>query len=52
MVVGFGLGLVVSFSDVSFCFCNLACCYSLVLYFYKTALAVKFSETLLLCCIV
>ena len=51
MVVGFGL-VVVRFSanfSVSFLFCNLFCCYSLVLYFYKTTLTGKFSEIYCFC---
>ena len=37
---------------VCYGFCSLACCYSLVLYFYKTAVSGKFSEIFLVCCIV
>ena len=51
-----GLGLVVvrlsCLLVLSLGFCGLTCCYSLVLYFYKTALTGKFSEIFLLCCIV
>ena len=46
------LGLVVSFSVSFFFFCNLACCYTRVLYFYKTTLTGKFSEILFLYCII